>query len=364
MQIISIVSGLPPAIDGVGDYALNLAKQLNKDFSINTIFIVGNPNWVGKPEIEGLAIRKVNDRSISTLLSLLNNNSPQSTTVLLHYVSYAYAKRGCPFWLIDGLQQWRSAKSDRTLVTIFHELYTSSPILSSSFWLSPVQNHLASRLSQMSDRCLTSKQIYANLLYKLSLGQKSQVPTLPVFSNIGEPEQVLPIAERRQRLVVFGGSSTRGRVYQRSLAALAKTCQELEIEEIIDIGPPIGLEISEINGVPIVAMGQTAAAEVSALLSSAIVGFFDYPLDYLAKSTIFAAYCAHKMIPIGTFYTGNSMDGLEAGKHYWLADRPSGKLSLELGQAIADNAYTWYQTHNLSKQAKIFAAYLMKDKET
>ncbi|MFB2833816.1 hypothetical protein [Floridanema evergladense] len=363
MQIISIVSGLPPAIDGVGDYALNLARQLRKDFAINTDFIIGNTNWVGESEIEGFSVRKVNDRTISTLLSLLNHNSPPSTTILLHYVSYAYAKRGCPFWLIDGLQKWRNAQSDRTLVTMFHELYTSSPILSSSFWLSPIQNHLASRLSRLSDRCITSKQIYANLLYKLSLGQQSQVPTLPVFSNIGEPEQVPPLAKRSRKLVVFGGSSTRQRVYQRSLTALGNTCQELGIEEIIDIGPPIGLEISEIKGVPVVAMGKTAAVEVSAILSSAIVGFFDYPLDYLAKSTIFAAYCAHRMIPIGTFYTAESMDGLEAGKHYWLADCPSDKLSLELGQAIADNAYTWYQNHNLSQQAKTFAAYLMKDKK-
>ncbi|MBE9224276.1 glycosyltransferase [Phormidium sp. LEGE 05292] len=363
MQIVSIVSGLPPTIDGVGDYALNLAQQLRKDFAIDTHFIVGNPKWVGEDEIEGFSVSKVSDRSVSTLLSLLNNNSRPSTVILLHYVSYAYAKRGCPFWLIDGLQQWRNTRSDRTLVTMFHELYATGPIWASSFWLSPVQKNLASRLSRLSDRCLTSKQIYANLLYKLSLGQKSQVPILPVFSNIGEPEQAPSLAERCQRLVVFGGSSTRRRVYQRSLTALGNICQELAIEEIIDIGPPIGLKISDINGVPMVAMGKTAAEEVSKILSSSIVGFFDYPLDYLAKSTIFAAYCAHKMIPIGTFYAEESRDGLEVGKHYWLADRPLGKLSLELGQTIADNAYTWYQTHNLSQQAKTFASYLTENKE-
>jgi hypothetical protein len=55
MNILQIVPRLPPAIDGVGDYALNLARQLRQDFSIHTHFLVCDPNWNGKTELEGFS---------------------------------------------------------------------------------------------------------------------------------------------------------------------------------------------------------------------------------------------------------------------------------------------------------------------
>ena len=354
MQVISIVPDLPPAIDGVGDYAFNLARQLRKDFGIETHFIVGNPTRTGATEMEGFPVSQVAERSGTILLSLLQVNCQQTATVLLHYVGYGYAKRGCPFWLVNGLQRWRNTTVNRSLVTMFHEVYATGPIWASSFWLSPLQKNLAVRLSRFSDRCLTSKQGYAQMLYELSAGKQIEIPTVPVFSNIGEPESVPSLAERPRRLVVFGGSSNRQRVYQRSRNALERTCQDLDIEEILDVGPPTGLDIPPINGIPVVAMGKRTALEISTILLRSIAGFFDYHTEYLTKSTIFAAYCAHGLIPIGTYYSDLQVDGLEAGKHYWLADRPTVKLSLELAQAIADNAYAWYQNHNLSAQAKVF----------
>ncbi|HEX8184122.1 MAG TPA: hypothetical protein VF747_05205, partial [Blastocatellia bacterium] len=51
-------------------------------------------------------------------------------------------------------------------------------------------------------------------------------------------------------------------------------------------------------------------------------------------------------------------DGLEASIHYLLSDAEPQKLSLQSGQAIADSAYAWYQTHNLSIHAKTLAACL------
>jgi hypothetical protein len=138
-------------------------------------------------------ITQVSVCSANTLLSLLPSDRQQPTTVLLHYVNYGYAKRGCPVWLVDGLQRWRSASVNRSVVTMFHEVYATGPPWASSFWLSPLQRNLAARVASLSDRCLTSRQGYAKLLYELSLGKQTQIPTLPVFSNIGEPEQVLTL---------------------------------------------------------------------------------------------------------------------------------------------------------------------------
>jgi hypothetical protein len=358
MNIIQFVPRLPPAIDGVGDYALNLACRLRQDFGIETHFIVSDPTWTGATHIEGFPVSQVTVHSADTLLSLLP--SDRAATVLLHYVGYGYAKRGCPVWLVNGLQRWRTVSTHRTIVTMFHEVYASGrPPWTSAFWLFPLQRNLASQLVQLSDRCLTSKQGYGDILTYLSQGKHTSIPCLPVFSNIGEPEQVLPLTERQRRLVVFGGRDKRLRVYQNSWSVLSHTCQYLEIEEILDIGTPTKLALSTIDSVPIIEMGQQSATEICSILSNSLVGFFDYPTDFLAKSTIFAAYCAHGVLPVSAQCTALPVDEIEQGQHYWFPDKQANDLkSVTQMQAIANNAYNWYQTHNLSVQAKTFAAHL------
>jgi hypothetical protein len=360
-RIISIVPRLPPAVDGLGDYGLNLARQLRQDFGLVTDFTVGDPDWVGEASVEGFAVKQVAVQSAAALLDVLPSESHSSATVLLHYVGYGYAKRGCPVWLVEGLERWREAGSNRCLVTMFHEIYAFGPIWTSQFWTSPLQKNLAARLAFRSDHCFTSKQGYAEILYRLSQGKHSKIPALPVFSNVGEPDYVPPLVERSRRLVVFGGCGPRSRVYQRSRLALEQTCCDLEIEEIFDIGPSLGFEIGSVNGTPVVSLGVKTAQEISSLLSSSLAGFFDYPTEFLAKSGIFAAYCAHKLFPVGVFYEEQNVDGLEAGKHYCLGDRHQGSMNLFLGQVVADSAHVWYQTHNLSVHARALVACLMSD---
>lgn len=357
-SLTCIIPRLPPAIDGVGDYALNLASQLRQDLGIETHFVVGDPTWAGETQIEGFPINQVNVCSANSLFSLLPRD--RLATVLLHYVGYGYAKRGCPSWLVDGLQRWRTGSTHRLLVTMFHEVYASGPPWTSAFWLSPLQRNLAARLAQLSDRCLTSKQYYAEILYELSQGKQTQIPTLPVFSNIGEPKQVPPLAKRHRRLVVFGGHSNRLRVYQKSLAELSHACELLGIKEILDVGSSTGLTLSSVNGVPVVEMGQRSAKEISNILLNSLAGFLNYNSDYLAKSGIFAAYCAHGLFPVSSQASTFPIDGIEPGKHFWVSDdRKTGLKDLVEMQVIADNAYTWYQTHSLSVQAKIFTSHLV-----
>lgn len=360
-QIICIVPRLPPAIDGVGDYALNLARQLRKDFGIETHFLVGDPNWSGATNIESFPISKVTARSASNLLSLLSSDI---STVLLHYVGYGYAKRGCPVWLVESLERWKSSIVDARLVTMFHEISASGPIWTSAFWLSSLQRNLAARLVQLSDRALTSKELYAKILYQLSQGKHNHIAALPVFSNIGEPEQVPPLAKRHRRLVIFGGRSNRLRAYQESLEKLELVCRQLEIEEILDVGPSIGLSLPSVNGVRVIEMGQQSAAQISKIMLNSIAGFLDYNPDFLAKSTIFSAYCAHGLLPVSAHRSTSPIDRIEPGKHYWLPDKQTAeyKSGTEL-QAIADSAYTWYQTHTLPIQTKIFATCLKQQIE-
>jgi hypothetical protein len=344
----------------VGDYALNLSRQLRQDFGIETHFLVGDSTWTGATHMEGFPISKVTEHSATALLSLLPSNPQPIATVFLHYVGYGYAKRGCPVWLVEALERWKANTANSRLVTMFHEIYASGQPWTSAFWLSQLQKNLATRLAQLSDSCLTSKELYADILYELSQGKQSQIPTLPVFSNIGEPESVPSLAERDRRLVVFGSRGNRLQVYQQSLAELSFTCQQLGIEQIWDIGPSTGLTLSAVDGVPVLEMGKLPAAEISAILLNSLVGFFDYPTDFLGKSTMFAAYCAHGLLPVSARCSPKPVDGIEAGKYYWFPDgQAKGLKNVSEVQAIADNARAWYQTHTLSVQAKTFAAHLV-----
>ncbi len=363
LKVTAIVPKLPPAVDGLGDYGLSLARQLQQSLNCRTNFIVGDPAWSGAEAIEGFLIRQVRRRSPQSLLELLPPEAEAPATLLLHYVGYGYAKRGCPFWLITALERWRQAGPRRRLVTMFHEVYARAPLWhwNSQFWTSPLQRHLAIRLSRLSDRCLTSKQDYAARVSHLSGGKHPAIPVLPVFSNLGEPQNLAPLSDRRRRLVVFGSAGRRDRVYRQSQLALERTCQELVITEILDIGPPLEKKVPTINGLEIQGLGIQTAAESSRLLAAAIVGFFNYPIDYLAKSGIFAAYCAHGVIPIGTGSLGQDRDGLLAGRHYWLAAQYPQPMDLAAGQVVANHAYAWYQTHSLSLQAKVFGDELFAD---
>ncbi|HVQ40325.1 MAG TPA: hypothetical protein VMS31_22480 [Pyrinomonadaceae bacterium] len=361
--VISIVPRLPPAIDGLGDFAFNLARQLSTDFRIESRFIVGDPSWAQRHRADGFSASCLPDRSTAALLSRLNVVQP-APVLLLHYVGYGYSLRGAPVWLVNGLERWVENNEGARLLTVFHEVYASGPVWTSSFWLSPLQKHLAGRLARLSDACFTSRQGYAEVLRTLSRRKHTAISILPVFSNIGEPDHSpLALKERRPQLVVFGSGGNRARVYAESLPALENVCQALAIEKIFDVGPPAQSIVPAVNGIPVVEMGQRTADEISALMSKSIAGFFDYNTGYLAKSTIFAAYSAHNLIPISATCDDAQVDGLEAGKHYWVANPHVKDLSLAAGQKIADNAYAWYQTHKLSEHVKAFAGEICHPKD-
>ena len=359
-KIIQIVPQLPPAINGLGDYALNLARQLYQDLNINTEFIIGDPTWSGNSKIEQFPVFSVASQSTTALLSLLNNHH---SLILLHYVGYGYAKRGCPWWLIEALEAHQHIKKPKQLlITMFHEVYASGQPWTSAFWLSPFQKNLATRLVKISSHCLTSSQVLADIIKGLEPHKKTSITTLPIFSNIGEPKDLPPLSSRSRRLVIFGTPGVRLRAYQNCLDGLTNICQALRIQEIYDIGQPIHLKISQINGIPVTKTGVIQSDQISQIFLDSIAGFLDYPPYLLAKSTIFAAYCAHHLIPIlNPTVAIPSQDGLKSNEHYWQVDDHQMQLNWELGQTIASQAHCWYQTHSLSIQAGIFAQYAQQN---
>lgn len=354
-KLTVIVPRLPPSIDGLGDYGLSLAKQLRQEFGVQTTFIVGDPNWKGSSVTDGFVIHTLSTRTAQALESLLPANANDGQTVVVHYVGYGYAKRGSPLWLIRGLSKWRKKAPERNLITMFHELFAFGPVWTSQFWTSPFQRYLAAQLGLLSDHALTSQDSYAKIMSKLSKGKHRAMAVLPVFSNIGEPKYILPLLQRDKCIVVFGSRGPRTRLYKNSLPELLKLCQKFGITEIIDIGPPLEFSINRINNISVRCYGVLEAEKISAILARSMIGLINYPTAYLAKSGIFAAYCAHGLLPVVAGSVELKLQQIDHNLHYWRC-RSDDFLSADLheAQSIADSAHHWYRGHSLSVHARSF----------
>lgn len=275
---------------------------------------------------------------------------PSFTHVVLHYVSYGYAARGCPWWLVRAVETWRRAAAAGRLVTVFHEVHASGPPWTSAFWLAPVQRSLARRLAAASDALWTSLDLYRALLEPWARG--SVIVTAPVPSAVGEPATIAPYGEREPQMVVFGTPGLRQRAYGLHADALAATCGRLGIDRIVDVGAPAAGVPRAVGAVPVEARGRLPDPDVSRLLAHARAGFLAYPPDFLEKSSVFAAYAAHGTVPVCAWHEPRS-GPLEAHRHFLPAGGSAGEPA-----AVAVTANAWYREHGVASQAACLARLL------
>lgn len=361
MKIISqIVPRLPPLIDGLGDYAISLALRLRKDRGIESRFIIADPAWKGNSQIEGFSVQKISSRSVDHFLSICSTyvqtqSAEIDPIIFLHYVNYGYAKRGCPFWLVNGLEQWKRGAKERRLVTMFHELYATGPFWKSAFWLSGIQKGLAGKIAEISDLVLSNRQRNADIIQSWKVPLKKGVFVMPVFSNIGEPVHIPYLKERKNRMVLFGNHRERIWNCPESREKLFKACEILGLDEIYDVGSRIKKKLTARNGLRIQQTGERDHRDISKIFLESRAGFLDYPRGNLAKSGVFAAYCSHGLLPVNGRRILDA-DGLKENRHYLVIEHQNKKPPLDKQQDIAKNAYDWYQTHTISKQANVFTS--------
>src|SRR5262249_2580218 len=166
------------------------------------------------------------------------------------------------------------------------------------------------------------------------------------------PASITPVHSRSRRLVVFGTRGRRAEVYKRAANQLNHICRALGLETIADVGRRVGLDIGSVLELPGVECGELSKQHLSDLLLDSVAGAIDYPEMLLGKSSIFAAYCAHGVMPIVTgSYRMPPRDGLSAGSEYWLAEKDTNSLNLETADAISSRAAHWYKGHALSAHA-------------
>jgi hypothetical protein len=182
--------------------------------------------------------------------------------------------------------------------------------------------------------------------------RKSNITVLPVFSNVGEPEQLPGWNERRSKMIVFGSAGWRRDVYSEHKSDLEKACRAMGLDEIVDIGAPV--EIPQLSA-RVSKRGVLSSAEVSHEMSNARAGFFTCPAHCLGKSGIFAAYAAHGLVPV-TFGKNrmDNLDGLALGKHFTSTNMLQGHDASQL-ENIGRVAHEWYAGHSRPRQAAAFA---------
>ncbi len=340
MRLLQLAPRLPPPHDGVGGYAAALAGELAAHHGIATRFFSAEPS-------AGASTLEREPRALAAQLAAV----PEATTVLLHYANYGFARRGCPGWLVAGLERWLAARPRHRLLSFFHEVYATGRPWQSSFWLGPRQRRLARRLAAASTLCATSLELYAGLLRRLEPRCRPQV--LPVFSTVGEPAAVPGFGKRPPRLVVFGGRGARERAFGPCRDELAAACLALGLAEIVDLGPPLTTLPGHLGALPVRGLGELPAAEVSRQLLAARAGFLAYPRAFLGKSTIYAAYAAHGLLPLVAGEAGVASRSAPA-----LPSAEAGAAAGVDAAGIAAAAHAWYAEHALGRQAARCAEWL------
>ena len=206
MLLVQIVTGLPPFIDGIGDYALQLARQLRLRHGILSSFVVCDPAWNGGM-VDGFPARKIETRTKAGLFAGIEaaraTFAGQQIQLLLHSQPYGYAKRGAPLWLAQACEEW-DKREPHTLNIVFHELkVTGAPLWSSGFWVAPFQKWIAVRLGKLGMFRYTNTEENRSLLESWGVGR---VPLLFNCSSTIEPRTNPPFSERRRDMIVFGRS--------------------------------------------------------------------------------------------------------------------------------------------------------------
>jgi hypothetical protein len=351
--IVQIVPRRTVQPEGIGDYATLLANALFERSGCRSVFLVGTPAEIEPPVKDAWDNSPVTSQKGSVLSKQLTEvcRETEAKAVLLHVSGYGYQKRGVPFWLLRGIQEWRRVQPRTRLVGIFHELYATGHLRNSSFWLSRAQRYVTSELWRLCDNGLTTNDAYFCELAAWRRLTGNQLKVLPVSSNVGEPDTLTPLLNRPIQMAVFGGPGVEEGVYSSPVfERSAEIANALGIETVIDIGGRVTSVPARLGNAVVKSVGRLSRCLVSRHLLGCRYGLLNYDVGRLGKSGVFAAYAAHGVIPICIGSRAAPTNELEAGRHFlrWPFNRSSANLP-----EIQANLIRWYHDHSIAKHADV-----------
>ncbi len=346
--LLQIVPKVPGGIDGVGDYALTVAKKLRDKFGCGSVFAT----------LETSSAENAAGFEVSSLEGLLDDASRKYDHTVLHYVNYGFQKRGVPFRLLSILRELRRRHQGK-LVTIFHELYASGPPWASAFWLRPLQMHLAKSVARLSDACIVSSDnFYAELRRTVP---NAHVELHPVPSGLEEPSlSPNQIADRDpHRWAIFGGTALVERSLRSFRQLLPRIPDSIAPRKLFVLGGddnPVTRSLLVDLAVESDYRPRIAATAASEILKTCSFGWFNYfhrpdvETSVILKSSAFASACAHGVIPVFP-HRGSaiSLDGDRLPGLFFVEPDRSEIPSAQDRAKIAADIYSWYQRHASSE---------------
>jgi hypothetical protein len=348
--LIQVVPQLKPARCGVSDQAVLLAQELEAAFGIKSAFVILNSD-----EACELPYPMIHCTPAKLLEACQSLSGDAPAALLVHSSGYGYAADGAPTLLAAALEEVREDERFRVAV-YFHELYASSMPWKSAFWYSRRQRKSVRRIAEASELLVTSARRYKDLL-KSEIVRRSDISVklLPVFSAIGEAHAPTSVAQRQPCLIIFGLAGSRQRAY-KELSSLRELLCGLGVEEILDVGPEFDAP-KDLNGISVRRLGLLPAGDLAQRFSKSMFGFLSYRSLLLAKSSIFAAYCAQGTIPVIAEPFEGEADGLKDGFHLLspetvLTAKASGFEDCSMA------AWHWYLGHRLHVHAATYARWL------
>ena len=208
MKIVFICGSLEPGKDGVGDYCIQLAEQLNKNDHSITLFGV-NDKFVPSIVIDNTVISSIRLPSSLTIKLRLNYLKSwlklnKTDFISLQFVPYSYNTKGLPLLFIRNLfSLCTTAKWN----IMFHELWIQTDKNSN------IKTRIIARLQRSLIKVLINKLQPVSIttsipLYKRMLSDE-RVEILPLFSNIPiYRTEVFAKEENLLRAVHFGSFSS------------------------------------------------------------------------------------------------------------------------------------------------------------
>ncbi len=298
------------------------------------------------------AIREIGDE--------LAGGATDGMAIVVHYSGYGYDPGGAPAWLARALERRPPRFRDARIVTMFHELYVTGWPWQRAFWTSPRQRIVANRVARASDAVMTNREQSACWLEKVTGTRAGSVRSLPVTSNVGEPDEILPWNVRAPQAVIFGSIRfKRPFLGARGAQRAAAFCQKLEIRKLVIIGERATTVDTAFRrcGIDVIQTDYLSASEISGHFGIARVALVDYFPQYYAKSGVLAAAAAHGTPPIFP-RSGKASDGLEFGEHLWdvqsalAADARDTSARLA---AMSQSIRSWYDNHKSGRHAALLA---------
>jgi hypothetical protein len=301
-----IVTQLPPAVCGLGDYSTHLLANLHLEQPPRILVANGAAATNAmRPELNVVLL----ERNSAALLRRLEETG--AGRVVLEYVGYGYQSRCCPLWLLNGLRKWRERNPGGKLVLMLMELWFTPAWWKPDFLLQRLHRCALRRMAMGADKVFVSSEGYARMMRDCIPRERLRivpvgsniVPVMPPGSVPRQPGKWILFGRQGSRIVALRGllpwikklhAAGHVRLLQVAGARETPAFNRTEDELIRSALPDGAFEI----------LGRVPEAELSGLLLEAGMALCGQDAGAYTKSTIFMAYASHGVNILATGMRG------------------------------------------------------------